>query len=170
MREEGYAALNAKRIAERTGIKRQLVYYYFCDMDDLLVQLFHRIANRELDRLNAALVSDNPLRETWHVGINTFDQTLIAEFMALANRSEKVRGAVLDYADVARDIQIGALEKAIAVKPLPSVEIPAAAMAFIATWLALGIQREGALGITKGHREVQTLIETFLAKCDAVIE
>ena len=43
LREEGYAALNARRIAERAGIKRQLVYYYFCDNDDLIIQLFDRI-------------------------------------------------------------------------------------------------------------------------------
>ena len=89
MREEGYAALNAKRIAERTGIKRQLVYYYFSDIDDLYVQLFHRIADRALDHLKSALENKHPLRETWDVGINTFDQTLIVESMALANRNAR---------------------------------------------------------------------------------
>ncbi len=165
LREEGYAALNAKQIAERIGIKRQLVYYYFCDVDDLYVQLFHRIADRALDHLKTALDSPNPLSETWQIGIETFDQSLILEFMALANRSEQVRQAMVEYAEVARNLQVAALEKTLNGRGLPKVEVPFQALAVIATWLALGLQREAALGINNGHKEVQLLIQSFLSQC-----
>lgn len=167
LRDEGYAALNAKRIAERIGVKRQLVYYYFRDLDDLILQLFHRIADRALDQLKAALSSDNALRATWQMGIETFDQTLIMEFMALANRSEQVRLAMLSYAETARNLQVEALERTLDGKPLPRVEVPLKALAVIATWLSLGIQREAALGIENGHREVSSLIHQFLEQCGA---
>ena len=170
LREEGYAALNAKQIAEHIGIKRQLVYYYFCDMDDVFVQLFHRIADRALSHLNSALASRNPLRETWHVGINTFDQTLIFEFMALASRNKRVRKEILDYTEATRNIQVAAFAKALKGRPIPRFEVPFPALAVIATWLALGVQREAALGINNGHEEVLHLIQNLVAMCDAPIE
>jgi AcrR family transcriptional regulator len=166
VREQGYAALNAKRLAEHIGIKRQLVYYYFCDIDDLMVQLFYRIADRELQHLRKALEAENPLRETWDVGIDTFDPTLLLEFMALSNRNAHVREAVLGYAREARSIQVSALTKALNGRPLPRVEVPLPALAFIATWTALGLQREDAIGITNGHVEVKHLIRDFLAGCE----
>jgi AcrR family transcriptional regulator len=166
LREEGYAALNAKRIAERIGIKRQLVYYYFCDVEDLCIQLFHRIADRALEQLKAALNSAHPLRETWQAGINTFDQALILEFMALANRNQHIRKAMLDYTEVARNIQISALAKVLQGRPLPRVEVPLPALAVIATWLALGVQREASLGIDNGHNEILAIIQDFVAKCE----
>jgi AcrR family transcriptional regulator len=166
LRDEGYAALNAKQIAERIGIKRQLVYYYFCDIDDLYVQLFHRIADRALDRLKTTLDSSYPLREIWNVGIDTFDQTLILEFMALANRNAKVRRAMLDYAEASRDLQVAALQKVLKGKSPPKVEMPFRALAFIATWVALGVQRESVLGINNGHEDVLCLLQNFLSRCE----
>lgn len=164
LRDEGYAALNAKRIAERIGIKRQLVYYYFRDRDDLLVQLFHRIADHALERLRQALASDTPLGTTWDIGIATFDQTLLWEFMALANRNPQVRKAMLGYASEARRIQVAALGKAFAHRPMAAVSVPYPVLAIIATWLSLGLQREEMLGIVEGHVEAQALIGEFLAQ------
>jgi AcrR family transcriptional regulator len=166
MREEGYAALNAKRIAERTGIKRQLVYYYFNDIEDLHVQLFHRIADRALDHLRAALETSHPLRETWHMGIDSFDQTLVVESMALANRNAKLRDAMNEYTRISGELQIAALRKELGGRPLPALEISLPALAAIAKWVALGIQHEIAHGIDSGHEEVLALVRDFLAACE----
>lgn len=166
LREEGYASLNAKRIAERIGIKRQLVYYYFCDVEDLCIQLFHRIADRALEQMNAALNSDHPLRETWQAGIDTFDQTLIIEFMALANRNAEILKAMFDYIEVARNILVSALSKVLKDRPMPRIDVPLPALAVIATWLAVGMQREAAFGINNGHQDALRLIHDFVAKCE----
>jgi AcrR family transcriptional regulator len=161
LREEGHAMLNAKRIAERVGIKRPLVYYYFCDIDDLLVELFERISQRSLAQLRLAMESDMPLSLTWSACVDAFDQALILEFLALANRNAKVRKALLDYADVARGLQIGAISKAFSLHP-PQFDIPPVALAHIATWIGLGLQREATLGMTQGHQAVLELIGRFL--------
>jgi AcrR family transcriptional regulator len=168
LREEGYAALNAKRIAERINIKRQLVYYYFCDVDDLCIQLFHRIADRALEHLNKALESDHPVRKTWQIGIDTFDQTLILEFMALANRNEQILKAILEYIEVTRKILVSALSKVLKDRPMPRLEVPLPALAVIATWLAFGLRHEAACGINNGHQDVMRLIEDFVTKCEDI--
>lgn len=50
LREEGYGALTSRRVAERLGVKQRLVYCYFQSMDDLIAEIFRRLAARELQR------------------------------------------------------------------------------------------------------------------------
>ena len=42
MRDEGYAAVTSRRVAEKAGLKPQLVHYYFRTMDDLFLELYRR--------------------------------------------------------------------------------------------------------------------------------
>jgi AcrR family transcriptional regulator len=167
LQEQGYAALNARHIAERAGIKRQLVYYYFQDNDDLFVQLFDRVADQLLDKMRAALESENPLRETWDGGVITNDATIMAEFAVLANRSEPVRAAIMKYIAAARDIQVAALAKAFDGRKLPNVDLPPIAIAILASSVALTLNREAGLGFTKGHEEVRRVIEQFLEQAES---
>ena len=44
--EEGYAAVTSRRVADRAGLKPQLVHYYFRTMEDLFLAVFHRRAER----------------------------------------------------------------------------------------------------------------------------
>jgi AcrR family transcriptional regulator len=163
LREEGYAELTSRRIANRVGIKQQLVYYYFRTMDELMVEAFRRLAKRELERLEAALSSDRPLHEIWSVCIQTSDARLISEFMALANRSEGVRTEVIAYIERSRRLEIAAINKAIARRAGEQTGLPPVAIAFLATSAALAMNREAALGVSMGHAEIEQLIARSLA-------
>jgi len=57
MREDGYAALSARSVAERAGLKHQLVYYYFQTMDDLLMATYRRHTDRVLESIEEAFRS-----------------------------------------------------------------------------------------------------------------
>ena len=48
IRDEGYAAVSSRRVAEVAAIQQSLVYYYFESMDDLLVATFQRRAERRM--------------------------------------------------------------------------------------------------------------------------
>jgi len=45
MLEDGSAAVTSRRVAERAGLKPQLVHYYFRTMDDLFIEVFRRMSN-----------------------------------------------------------------------------------------------------------------------------
>ena len=49
LREQGYAALTSRAVAERIGVKQRLVYYYFRTMDDLFLAAFRRRAEQGLE-------------------------------------------------------------------------------------------------------------------------
>jgi AcrR family transcriptional regulator len=165
LKEEGYASLTSRRIAERVGIKQQLTYYYFRTMDELMVEAFRRLSKRELARLENALSSDLPLHELWGVCSNTSDARLISEFMALAHRSEGVKHEVVEFIERSRRMQTRAISRSI--KNLRKKSgigaLPPAAITFLTTSVALALTRESALGITTAHKEIDGLVKQCLS-------
>jgi AcrR family transcriptional regulator len=162
LRDEGHAALTSRRIAERTGVKQRLVYYYFLTMDDLVTALFRRLSERELQRLEQASRSGRPLREIWDICVHTTDARLITEFMALANRIDGLRQEVVRFVLESRAIQVEALSAALQRVPQAS-SIAAPGLALLATSIGLALTREQQLGISAGHAEVSAAIEAFVA-------
>lgn len=163
LREEGYAMLTSRRIANRIGVKQQLVFYYFRTMDDLIVDAFRALAKRELERLESALQSEHPLHEIWNVCINTSDARLIAEFMALAHRNERLRTEVTGHIERMRRIHVEALTRASKKKGGGLAALRPVAISFLASSAALALTRESAIGMAMGHTEVQDLIGEAIA-------
>ena len=164
LRDEGYAALTSRRVSEHVGVKQRLVYYYFATMDDLIIEAFRRLAIRDLERLRTSISSNRALHDIWDVCMNTADSRLVAEFMALANRNEGLRKEVVRFIEDARDIQVSAIRESLdgnagntSIKPL--------AIALLGSSVALALNREAAIGVTKGHHTVKKLIKQF---CDSL--
>ena len=61
--EDGYAAVTSRRVADRAGLKPQLVHYYFRTMEDLFLAVFHRRAEEGLEVLATALQSADAVLE-----------------------------------------------------------------------------------------------------------
>lgn len=161
LREEGYAALTSRRVAEYLDVKQRLVYYYFQTMDDLIRETFKRLSIRELARLRKAIASDQPLHEIWNVCLNTSDARLISEFMALANRNEGLGQEVIEFIEKSRDIQISALKKALPNGGKDNNGFSPDVIAFIGTSVALALNRESLIGVKKGHLAVNRMIKQF---------
>lgn len=168
LRDEGNAALTSRRVAEVTGVKQRLVYYYFRTMDDLIVETFRRSSERELKRLQAAAASHTAVREIWDVCVRTADARLISEFMALANRIEGLKSEVIHFIEKSREIQVSALADALARAPHAS-RLPPSSIAIIATSLALSLSREEQLGVSSGHDDVMELIKGFLSAVEPLV-
>ena len=163
LREEGYGVLTSRRVAERLGVKQRLVYYYFRSMDQLIAETFRRLATRELEQLAKALAGRLPLRDIWEVCVHTQDARLVAEFIALANRSESLRKEVVSYIEQSRKMQVAALKKATL-----SVEaedrLPLLAIAIFATSAALTVHRESGIGVKMGHQQTLNVIRQFIER------
>ncbi len=161
LREEGHAALTSRRVAERIGVKQRLVYYYFRTMDDLVISLFRRMAERELARLKAAAAQSQPLRTLWKISLHSTDSRLIAEFMALANRIEGLRREVISFIEASREIEVSVLSAAMHRVPQTG-NMDATGLAVTITSLALLLSRESQLGVNSGHAEIMSALDAFL--------
>jgi AcrR family transcriptional regulator len=163
LREEGYGALTSRRVAERLGVKQRLVYYYFQTMDDLIAETFRRLATRELERLEKALSGALPLRQLWDVCIHTHDSRMVAEFVALANRSKSLCKEVVNFIEASRKMQVAAVKKAMGAGAADD-GLPAMAVAIFATSAALTLHRESGIGVTMGHSHIQKVIRQFIER------
>lgn len=161
LREEGHAALTSRLIAERVGVKQRLVYYYFHTMDDLVVALFRRSSERDLQRLRDVSASELPLRQLWKICFHSHDARLISEYMALANQLAELRAEVIKFIEESRAIQVLAITAAIQ-RQSSKTAIPAAAIAVMATSIGLSLNREEQLGVKSGHAEVLAVLNAFL--------
>lgn len=165
LREEGYAALTSRAVAERIGVKQRLVYYYFATMDDLIVETFRRLAVRELERMRQMVAAPRPLHELWNVLLHTTDARLITEFTALANRSEGLRAEVITFIEQSRAIQVEALTAALEARGR-TTSIAPVGLVLLATSGALSLSREAELGVTAGHAELAGAIGAFLRELE----
>lgn len=161
LRDEGHAALTSRRVAEQVGVKQRLVYYYFRTMDDLIIETFRRLSERDLTRLRTARSAQHPIREIWDASVNTADARLVSEFMALAHRIAGLKQEVVHFIEESRLIQIEVVTEALEKSGKVS-DISPAGLTLLATSGALAIARERDLGITVGHEDVRALMAAFL--------
>lgn len=159
--EEGYGALTSRRIAERVGVKQRLVYYYFQTMDEIIVETFRRLSERELQRMRGHLDGEDAVRALWDVCIHTTDSRVTSEFMALANRNPELRDEVIHFIEESRRIQADAVARALARRGA-KVDLDPEGLSLLASGVALAMTREAALGTTMGHASVLAWFDAWL--------
>src|ERR1700733_3714063 len=99
MLEEGYAAVTSRRVAEKAGLKPQLVHYYFRTMDDLFLAAFRRRAEGALRRQAPVVEPGRALRALWALSDDPTNTALTMEFAALANHRKSIRTEITRYAE-----------------------------------------------------------------------
>ena len=112
--EEGYASVTSRRVAEKAGLKPQLVHYYFRTMEDLFLAVFRRMAEAGLSVLSTALAAPQPLWSLWRFSTQPEATRLTMEFMGLANHRKALRAEIVYYAERFREEQNKAIAAALA--------------------------------------------------------
>jgi AcrR family transcriptional regulator len=142
MLEEGYAAVTSRRVAERAGLKPQLVYYYFRTMDDLYLEVFRRRAEQGLQAHQQALESPKPLWALWQFGTNPASARLTIEMMGLANHRKPLRAEITYYAERFRNQQREAFVAALQRHRVLPDEVPPVVWAVLLTSLSTVMMME----------------------------
>jgi AcrR family transcriptional regulator len=166
MREDGYAALTARAVAERVGLKHQLVYYYFQTMDDLLLATYRRHIDRVRERTQQAFRQPRPLHTFWDVCSNPHDARLNMEFMALANHNDAIRAETIAFGEEIR--RVGLAEAAARINATAIGREMFSPLAVTQSIAAIGntVGIEGALGIEGGHDEVRAMVGEWLNRLE----
>ena len=158
IREEGYGAATARNIAKRVGMKHQAIFYYFGSQDELLVEVFRRIAKQNREKLEDALQSESPIRGLWNVLRDPEVTRLTLEFMALANHNELICKEIATNAEEIRELEAKAIEAYLrdrGIAPQLSPKI----VSILTNSAARLIVQEETLGIHSGHEEFIALSE-----------
>jgi AcrR family transcriptional regulator len=110
MLEEGYAAVSSRSVATAVGIQAPLVHYYFPTLDDLFVSVLRRRAGRNVERMEEALSSPEPLRAWWQLASDPRGTALFVELLAAANHRPALKAEVGSIAREVRRMQVDALD------------------------------------------------------------
>ncbi|MCW2654572.1 MAG: hypothetical protein QOE41_4934 [Mycobacterium sp.] len=166
MLEEGYAAVTSRRVAEKGGLKPQLVHYYFRTMDELFLAVFRRRAEQGLKYQSEILSSPQPLWALWKFHTESPDTALTMEFAALANHRKELRAEIAYYAERFRDEQSKAVTGALQRYGIAPDEVPP----LVAIVLVMGVSQllvmEEALGMSAGHAETVEVVESYLRRLE----
>lgn len=166
MIDEGYAAVTSRKVAERAGLKPQLVHYYFRTMDDLFLAVFRRRAEEGLEVQAQALDSPQPLWALWRFGIDPSATRLTMEIMGVANHRKALRAEIGRYAERFRDEQTKAMTAALDRYGVNPADVPPIVWTFLATSVSRVMVMEQALGMSSGHAEVLAFCEGWLRRIE----
>jgi AcrR family transcriptional regulator len=166
MLEEGYAAVTSRRLAERAGLKPQLVHYYFRTMEDLFLEVFRRRAEQGLKAQAQALESPQPLWALWRIGTDAATSRFMMEFSALANHRKSMRAEIAHYAERFREEQWRTLATALARYDADAETMPPIVWSVLFTSLSTVLAMERWLGMSLGHAETGEVVERYLRQLE----
>lgn len=162
MLEEGYAAVTSRRLANRAGLKPQLVHYYFRTMEELFLEVFRRLAEEGLQVQATALQSAQPLWALWRFGTDPAFTRISMEFMALANHRKEMRTEITYYAERFRDEQCRAVTTALQRYAADTHDMSPVVWTVLMTSLSRLLVLEQAVGMSVGHAETFEWVENYL--------
>jgi AcrR family transcriptional regulator len=165
--EEGAHAISARQVAERAGLKPQLVHYYFQTMDDLLIAVFRSAQEGYLRRHQAALASHRPLNALWNLNNEPQGTRRMMEFIVLAGRRDAVRAVIVESAAQFRKLQVAAISRVMKERGIDRKAFPPAGVALLMATLSRGIVMEDTLGLSLGHAQLRSMVRRVLRAIEA---
>jgi TetR/AcrR family transcriptional regulator len=159
IREQGCAALTARLLSEKVGLKRQIVHYYFGTIDDVFLAVIRRSGERTRARLQHALESDEPLRVMWREG--HIASTTSLEFIAMAARNEAAKAEIKSNIEEFRGLLARGLERELELRGIKA-SIPATVVTIVMMGVSETLAVEATLGVSDGHAETKAHFEKWL--------
>jgi AcrR family transcriptional regulator len=166
MLSDGYAAVTTRRVAAEAGVNPGLVYYYFGPMDNLLIEVFRRVATRSQERHTEALASDQPLWALWDLILDHTNAALNLEFLALGNHRKALRAEMKAASVRRRHMQFGTLSKILAERGVDTERWPPEAVMLLIDGVARFMGEEDAYGVGLGHTQAMALVERLITEVE----
>lgn len=160
--EEGYPAFTVRRIANKAGVKPQLVHYYFRSMEELVVTVFQRSTASYFRLHDEALSSARPLHTVWQLNCSIPEARRMMEYVALGKIYPALREAMRASGESFRALQIQAIEAVCAQRGLKNPPMSAGTLATMMSAIARSIVIESNVAMTVAHDEVRAHVESVL--------
>ena len=166
MREDGYAAVSSRRIAERAHLRPSLVHYHFGTMEDLFLALYRRAQDAYFARHVKTLTSDNPLTSLWEFNTEMSGTVLVLEFIAMASHHKAIREEIKRSGEIVRALEAAFFSRMLERLGLDQEDYPPAVLSFLIAAAARAFVTEETLGISAGHAEVLDFLRRRLRELE----
>jgi AcrR family transcriptional regulator len=149
-------------VAAQAGVNAALVYYYFANMDELLIALFRRGADTSLEVQAKVLASPQPLWGLWDLTHHQTSTKLTLEFIALANHRKSIRAEIASYQKKFRGMQLDTMSTVLESYGLDPKRWPAGSIILTMWGVSQYLLIEQAFDIETAHAETIALIEELI--------
>jgi AcrR family transcriptional regulator len=163
MLREGYAAVTSRRVEAVAGVK---LHYHFGTVDDLFVAVFRRRAERNVERMRAALASAAPLRSWWELASDPRGTALLVELTAAANHRPPLQAEVAELARDVRRMEMETLASILDDYGVDQDTFPPSLVAAAVQGLALVVVQDEVRGFDTAHAEAKAAIEQLLDRLE----
>lgn len=160
IRTEGYGALSARRLAEKVGLKRQIVHYYFRTVEELLLSVVRFYGDGGLARMREALRRD-PLQAIWKAQLDSSATTFA--FVAMASHQLAVRTEMRRYMEQFRKLETEAITAYFKERGIQPAISPAA-IAILIQSVSQTLATEKSIGTSRGHADAKAMMEAMLQR------
>lgn len=167
MRDEGYAAVSSRSIAQRAGVRSGLVHYYFKSMEEVFLTVYRAAEEQYYERQAKALMSTQPLRALWKLNGDSYNTKVLQELIALASHHDALRAEIARASQRSRTVQTIAFERALAKSPQKLQSIPPPFLSLLMTAAARLMTMDALLGVTAGHAEANAWIDELLLQLES---
>lgn len=158
---DGYPAVTSRNVGREAGVDQKLVFYYFKNMEELVVATFRRRSEAFLAELGRLASIESPIRALWALSSHRSGR-LVIEFMAMATRNEALRDEVAAYSMRANEIIETLLATALDPVWLERSPVSPALINFAIASLARNLILEGELGLLESSPDLTQQIEACL--------
>lgn len=162
MKEEGAEAITARRVTAKAQLKTQLLYYYFQNMDDLVLAVAKRNADKRVERFKEAMKADDPLRALFELNADPASAIITPVLMAMSSHRDRIRRETIKVAEQFRLMQIEATARILAKRGISEEKYSAAGVVMLIVAMSRIITTEDALGFTLGHAAGMDLLDHIL--------
>jgi AcrR family transcriptional regulator len=166
IREEGYGSVTSRRLAEKAGLKHQLIYYYFNTLGDLLLEVFQRASERNIAHLERALLAEHPLRALWRHNSDPRSIRFMTEFTAMGNHHEAIRTALAAHGEKVRATEEKAIARYLEERRI-DVGLPPKVLTVLISSVSRALLIERNVGMTFGHVEMEEAVDAWLTTLEA---
>lgn len=146
LRSEGFAGTTARAIARTGGFNQGLIYYYFEDLDDLLLAALDHASAERMDGYVSATDGIRSLTDLARVGLDLFRRDvkaghakLASEFMASALSKPELGPQIVSKLQPWSRLASSAIENALGDSPLKGV-LPTEQLAKALVALYVGLE------------------------------
>lgn len=165
--DEGYPAISARRVADKAGLKPQLVHYYFRSMEELVLAVYQRSTAKYFRLHDEALSSAHPLRALWNLNSNLPEVKWLTEYLALSKIYPALREEMRRMGEYFRRLQVAAIEPILAARDVDDdPPVDAETLVVFMSALARSLLFEREVGLSAGHAGALAVMETIFDKFD----
>lgn len=171
LREQGYAGLTTRDIAERAGVQLSQIHYHFGSRSGVLLGLFDDLNDRLLHRQAEMFASDLPLWQQWELACDYLDEDLASGYVRILNElaaagwsdpeiGDAVRKAIVGWKQLLTDVARRAEERFGGLGPLTPEDVAA-----LVSSVFLGAE----MNILSGHESPKVPIRRALRRFGKLI-